>query len=309
MSILRPAILTGLSKAYSLCDRRKRLNIITLHRIDRTNSSSAVAKIRSEIEYLSREHRFILPSDLAHLNSSDENLAMITIDDGHDSLYTYLYPLFKEMNVPFTPCIPTDFTFRGAWLWFDQLEYIFKSTADLGNASTKKEFDDCLVKLKAMGKNDREEALKRIARIRSCEVPSSPTSDYTPMSEAQIMEMLASGLMELTGHGITHTIMTLLNDDDLNHELSAAKQELEAAFGRKISCFCYPNGLEGDFDGRTEKAIRDNGYASALTSVEGSNIIHGLDPYNVKRIHTGLNRHSFIKETAGLGDIQKSLPF
>ncbi|MBI1194371.1 MAG: polysaccharide deacetylase family protein [Gammaproteobacteria bacterium] len=309
MALFRRAILTGLSKTYSLMDRRKRLNIITLHRIDQQNGSSAVAKIRDEIEYLSQQHRFILPADLEQMESFDQNLAMITVDDGHDSLYTHLYPLFKAKNIPFTPCLPTDFMFREAWLWFDKLEYIFKTTSDLADPATRKSFNDLLVSLKATGKDEREEALNKIARDNSCEVPPSPTPDYAPLSSGQVNEMLDSGLMEITAHGVSHTIMTLLNDEDLREELAASKRELESVFGREINCFCYPNGLEGDFDDRTEKAIRESGYRSALTSVEGSNIVKGLDPYGIKRIHTGLDRHSFVKETAGLGDIQKSLPF
>jgi len=308
MALFRQTVLTGLSKTYSLLDRRKRLNIVTLHRIDPSNSAAGVAKVESEIEYLSRRHRFILPSDLEHIDSGTQDLAMITIDDGHASLYTHLYPLFKALNVPFTPCLPTDFTLRGTWLWFDKLEYILKTTSDLSDADNKAGLNNLLIDLKAMGKSDREEALDAIAHDRACNVPPTPTAEYAPLSAEQIFEMLDSGLMEITGHGVSHTIMTKLNDEDLIDELSASKQELETTFGRPITCFCYPNGLEGDFDDRTEQAIRNSGYLSTLTSVEGSNIVNGLNLYDIKRIHTGLDRHSFIKEASGLGDIQKSLP-
>ncbi len=113
--------------------------------------------------------------------------------------------------------------------------------------------------------------------------------------------MIGSGLVEVGSHGVSHTILSLFDKAGIERELADSKDILEAMTQQKITSFCYPNGLAGDFDERTDEKLGDCDYQTALTSLEGSNLLNGAKRFRLLRVHTGLPRHAFIKEISGMG--------
>lgn len=62
------------------------------------------------------------------------------------------------------------------------------------------------------------------------------------MNETQILALHAAG-WEVASHGCRHWMMTLLDDAELQKELSESKIYLENLIHAKVSTFCYPFGI------------------------------------------------------------------
>ena len=90
--------------------------------------------------------------------------------------------------------------------------------------------------------------------------------------------MLASGLIELGGHSLTHANLPALGDEEARREIAACKEQLEATFGIRVPTFCYPFGLFGD---REARLCREAGYLGATTTEQGVGMD---DPFALPRI-------------------------
>ena len=53
-----------------------------------------------------------------------KNFAVITFDDGIDNTFTTAYPILKELNLPFTIYVTTDYINKKGYITFEQLEHL-----------------------------------------------------------------------------------------------------------------------------------------------------------------------------------------
>ncbi len=98
------------------------------------------------------------------------------------------------------------------------------------------------------------------------------------LSDAEIREMLDSGLIELGGHSLTHANLPALSGEEARHEISGCKRALEEAFGVPVPGFCYPFGL---FGGREAALAEEAGFVAAVTTEQG---LGGEDLFAIPRV-------------------------
>jgi len=98
------------------------------------------------------------------------------------------------------------------------------------------------------------------------------------ISDAEITEMVASGLLELGGHGLTHPNLPQLSEAEAWKEISECKGWLEMTFGKEAPTFCYPFGLYGP---REVELVRRAGFIGAVTTAEG---VGGPDSFQLSRV-------------------------
>lgn len=98
------------------------------------------------------------------------------------------------------------------------------------------------------------------------------------LSDGEIREMLASGLVELGGHTITHANLPALPEDEAWREIHGCKTALEETFGVRVPTFCYPFGLLGD---REAALARKAGFIGAVTTEQAAG---GSDPFRLPRV-------------------------
>jgi peptidoglycan/xylan/chitin deacetylase (PgdA/CDA1 family) len=101
------------------------------------------------------------------------------------------------------------------------------------------------------------------------------------LSDAQVKEMLASGLVELGGHTMTHANLVQLGREDKIREIVAARAELQKSFGQEINSFAYPFGI---YDAQDVAICADAGFLSAVTTDEGIDRDRFSNPFLLKRI-------------------------
>jgi peptidoglycan/xylan/chitin deacetylase (PgdA/CDA1 family) len=98
------------------------------------------------------------------------------------------------------------------------------------------------------------------------------------LTDAEITELLASGLWELGGHGLTHPNLPQLSAAEAGHEIAGCKAALEQTFKVPAPTFCYPFGL---FEEREVAQVQKAGFLGAVTVEEG---VGGPDPFRLRRI-------------------------
>jgi peptidoglycan/xylan/chitin deacetylase (PgdA/CDA1 family) len=57
-----------------------------------------------------------------------EHAVAITVDDGYRDFLAHAHPVFSKYEIPVTVFPVSDFLDKRTWLWWDQVEYLFKQT-------------------------------------------------------------------------------------------------------------------------------------------------------------------------------------
>ncbi len=209
---------------------------------------------------------------------------VLTVDDGYRDFLEVAYPVLRRYEVPATVFVVSQFMRGDFWLWFDRLRFVFENAA-------AQDFSvigpDGPVRLKLDSPESRSSAWDRVmtrclrlapaeraAYVAACEaaagmqVPERPSGKFAPLSRADIEEM-DPRIIEIGSHTRTHPILSGCTDAEVIDEIAGSKAEIEAALGRRVATFCYPNGLSEDFDPRSERAVDAAGYLGAVTAFGG----------------------------------------
>jgi len=120
---------------------------------------------------------------------------------------------------------------------------------------------------------------------------------------------LADGGVEIGGHTCSHAILSRLDDAAASEEIGLSSASIAAELGHAPRHFAYPNGGRDDFSDRDVRLVRDAGFATATTSIEGVNR-PGADPYRLLRFNVHeerfqspsgrLSKALFFSETSGM---------
>lgn len=101
------------------------------------------------------------------------------------------------------------------------------------------------------------------------------------LTDAEVREMLQSGVWELGAHTLTHALLPDLTGAEKRHEIAGGKAELEATFGTNVASFAYPFGIFGDDDETLAEAV---GYDFAVTTDAGISTDTRAEAFKLKRV-------------------------
>jgi len=119
----------------------------------------------------------------------------------------------------------------------------------------------------------------------------------------QLKEMIASGLITVGSHTMSHRYLLELDSRQLPYEIEGSKMALEDNLGCAIEFLSYP---WGGYSPRIERIVQSAGYQAAFTTntrIESNYLTHRYDLYGIKRL-TMSARDSFPQffiKVAGLG--------
>lgn len=97
------------------------------------------------------------------------------------------------------------------------------------------------------------------------------------LSARQLLELVDQGF-EIGSHSLTHAWLPDLTLAELERELRSSRAILEQTVSRSVVSFAYPSG---GVNVRVRNAVREAGYDSAVTALDGPNI--PLDPFAIER--------------------------
>lgn len=92
----------------------------------------------------------------------------------------------------------------------------------------------------------------------------------------EVERLAEGGIMSFESHGISHTAVAALSDDELEHELVASQRTIREHTGRPCRHFCYPYGGVASI-GRVAPAHVARHYRSATTMARGRLARHPLN--------------------------------
>jgi Polysaccharide deacetylase len=305
-------LLCAASHVYEWVDRRPRATVLTFHRF----SAGGVPPhlIRQHLECLARRHDMVAGSALADAGVRG-NRAVVTVDDGHHDIFEELFPVAHSLRVPFCIYLPTDYFFRQQWLWFDQIDWMRRNCRDGAVFSfAGRSYEMCRAedyaaikeKLKRSGVAGRQQIFEAVQSQLQLRCPPHPVDGYRALTAEQLRQMMASGLVEIGGHTVTHTIATVLGPEAFEAEIVQSKAELEAYLQAPVRTFCYPNGQSPDLNRQSRSVLKSAGYEVVMTSIPGLNQ-PGFDPLEVRRIHANKSPAKFKAEVSGFAAFGRSL--
>ncbi len=246
------------------------------------------------------------------------NSVLLTVDDGYEDFYTNAYPLLKKYEVPATIFLTTDFIDKKIFLWHDLLNFGIKNTFNTDFALDGRVFDLTnqlgRIKLKlyldgvctSVTPGERDKLINQVLRELHVTVPEGPVSEYAPLKWSQILEMSRYGV-SFGSHTCTHPILTKLPRSEALKEIRGSKRRMEEVTQRETLSFCYPNGMEGDFNEETKEMVKEAGFKCAMSLIYGLNSLK-LDVYELRRIALdGRSYLHFLHDVSGFGVMRRSI--
>ncbi len=246
----------------------------------------AVAAARTQLAYL-RDHFRVIPltrlvEQLRSPTSIDKNTVALTVDDGRCNFCEFFFPLLKEFRMPATFFVVSSFICGKDWIWTDKILWLARQPhahEELQHGKLDLFFD----KMNRLRPDVRNSRIDEVAAKMKISIPKEPPPEYAPCSWAQLRELADSGLVEIGSHSVTHPIFSTLTDEESWSELAESRSQIERLLGRRVSCFCFPNGKPSDFFPKHLQQVQDAGYSSAVMTHFGMPR-RGADEYVLPRI-------------------------
>lgn len=119
------------------------------------------------------------------------------------------------------------------------------------------------------------------------------------MTEADIQKLSKSPFITIEGHTMSHPILPKCDEKELDYELNASKEKLEALLGSHISYMAYPNG---DYNDIVIEACRRYNYKMAFTTEQRMIDIQSDNLYKLPRqcVPNGYGKYETLARMLGL---------
>ncbi len=253
-----------------------------------------------QVESLQRYLRLTSLTDsvarLRAAQSLDEDLAVLTFDDGYVGNFEYAWPELEQRRL--RPCffLTTGFL-DGSELWFDRATRLLSAAlrisgalptrlanrlkSDLESWPTVRNPMFYSSSLKRLHPSSRNRLLDEIS-IQAREIAPSTIE---PMTWDQVREMHRAGA-EFGAHTVTHPILSRISPREQEGEIRQSTSRIREELGDSPRLFAYPNGASKDFTRDTVKILKTEKFLGACTTIRGSNS-HRCDPFRLKRIGVG----------------------
>ena len=228
---------------------------------------------------------------------------VVTFDDGWLDNYRHAYPVLKQLDIPATIFLPTDYVGSDQWFWPDQLAFLLKIPADRevkteGLKEIKEVFSGCLsgdVHPLIEALERREQVADRvieqckhlpIERIRKL-VAALTTQLGVPLPEGRVIvnwdevREMSRGGVSFGSHSCSHRILTTITSDEVSEELTRSRQVLLAQGVNYVPVFCYPNG---NSDSHIQRQVQACGYEAACSVRTGVEAQTPENKYAIRRV-------------------------
>ena len=263
------------------------LTILTYHRVAPEGQITYLPALSTEafsrqLAWIKRYYQVVTLADAGRLAAEGrlpQHAAVITVDDGYDDCFHYIFPLLQQHGLCATFFITTAGLTHGQ-LWEEQIaEAIIDAPAHrqqlpingtdypINTFARRLRLAKTMIdKLKYLTIAQREQQL---ASIRQATGVMHSSRQF--LQPAQIQQMAQAG-MEFGAHSVHHPILMLEQDAVAEREIRSSKLQLEQLLQQEVLSFAYPNGQFGrDFDDHHIEMVKQAGFRYAVSTVPGSN--------------------------------------
>ncbi len=256
--------------------------------------------LRVQLTYLKSKYDVVSLQDLVqHLQSGVDvsRCCAITFDDGWLDNYLYAYPLCCELNLPITIFLTTGFIGTAKWFWPEEVAWCISHASKKGKTSllpaglldilnttgtergsVAEKIDSIVESVKRLNPMRRAELIEGCTEYR--EAVCKGKSERLLLNWDEVREMKESGLVSFGSHTISHVLLDQLHRQELQHQLTVSREQLEMETGDHVELLAYPNG---NFSQEVIEMLPNCGYKAAVTTQRGfvNNTTH---PFELPRI-------------------------
>jgi peptidoglycan/xylan/chitin deacetylase (PgdA/CDA1 family) len=294
---------------------RSRAVILRYHSVsDWTEESSiyrehaiavAPALFDRQMAFLAAHYRVVALGELVQCLAENrpfpERAVAITFDDGYRDNFVHALPTLRRYGLPATVYVTTGGVGNGWQFWQARMRAVLTRSSvphiqvpGLGvlDLSAPEERQRSMRRLSLLFKSlpleDANAMLDAVGRECGVEEPV-PGADTWMMSWDEMREMVRCGV-EVGAHTCSHPILTRQTSAAARDEIERSRRVLQEGLGTVPAHFAYPNGSGViNHDERTARLVREAGFLSAATSVNGP-LRRDADRFRLHRV--GVSRHS-----------------
>jgi peptidoglycan/xylan/chitin deacetylase (PgdA/CDA1 family) len=244
------------------------------------------AALRRNLAFVRRHRLHVVPlADLiATLETGDEprpGTVVFTIDDGYADFVNIAAPIFAEFDCPTTVFLVSGFVDGSIWLWWDQIEYMFRETKrmqvalDLEGQPFRSTWTTPLEAireawrlaemLESVSETSKQCILIDLATQLEVSPPARAPAPFAAMTWEDVRRCERMGVT-FGPHTVTHPILSRVDDASAVLEVRASWARVRAETAAAVPVFCYPNGSASMFGAREVKAVKECGLRAAVTT-------------------------------------------
>jgi len=225
------------------------------------------------------------------------NAFAVTFDDGFANNLTVALPVLRDLGVPATIYLTSDFIDSNRMSWIDRIEWALETTGGsvtLGwrdapqpaatNDEKRAVLDDIRAHVKSTPDADGDGLATDIqAQLGLGETWSTDDPLDLKLTWDQVRELMAESLITLGGHSHSHAVLSFLDEDGLAHELDTSLGLLAEHGGVGPTHYSYPEGLAHCYSPAVIDALKARGVRCCPTAIDGVNGA-GTDPFELRRV-------------------------
>lgn len=208
-----------------------------------------IEQFKKDLEVLSREYTPIHPKEFLE-NQSRKNKFLISFDDGLEEIYSVIYPILKEKNLPAIFFINPDFVDNKKALYKHWISIVisYLKTVDFDreildkisrvfyfNYSSEAEF---IQNFKNIPFHEREK-ITEVFKILNFDHEAYLNENPIYVTRAQIQEMIDDGFY-FGGHTMSHPPLKELAHEEQKQQIIDSIKWLKTHFGINYSLFAFP---------------------------------------------------------------------
>tara|TARA_Y100000590_G_scaffold261313_1_gene293389 strand:- start:1617 stop:2342 length:726 start_codon:yes stop_codon:yes gene_type:complete len=95
-----------------------------------------------------------------------------------------------------------------------------------------------------------------------------PYQNSKPISWSEVEELSKNQLISFQSHGVTHSAVSSLNEEEIELEMTKSKKIIESHTNKKVHSFCYPYGSKESIGNMAPKVAAKH-FSSAVTLIHG----------------------------------------
>lgn len=222
----------------------------------------------------------------------------VTFDDGFENNYSIAAPILKDLNVPATFYVTTDFIENNHMSWIDRVEYCLENTPEgklvfswdqlIHTFQNREDKIRVLNFLRNSIKKDATVNLDDLVRSIYSQCGSDAIEQSSDpldlkMNWEQVGELNDDENFIVGGHSHSHATLSFLQETDLEYEINTSIELLEKKAGIQARHYSYPEGLPHCYSDNVIEALMKRNIVCSPTAEDGMNSVSD-SLFHLKRI-------------------------
>ena len=279
--------------------------VLAYHRVTETPRDPFGLCVRPDrfathLNVLARLADVVALSEIRKTRRPGRRRIAITFDDGYADNLEVAAPLLVESGFPATFFLVTEGLDPDAEFWWDRLEHVVLDAPE-GSGPIEVVLDGRTLRLDTRSALGRERALKALNRRLRLLRPERIDAVLLELAEclggwkgacehhrrlapSRARSLLAAG--EIGAHTRTHPLLAALDDGSAREEIAGSRGDAARIAGVAVRHFAYPFGMEGAFDRRIARLVREAGFDAAFINVRGL-VRRRTDRFLIPRVAVG----------------------